>query len=78
MHPIHFAIIGVISIAFGLVTPPYGLCLMIACALGSITIEDAVKYVILLVPMLGVLVFVILFPDLILALPRWIMPQFVK
>ena len=35
MHPIHFAIIGVISIAFGLVTPPYGLCLMIACALGK-------------------------------------------
>jgi TRAP-type C4-dicarboxylate transport system permease large subunit len=25
MHPIHFAIIGVISLAFGLVTPPYGL-----------------------------------------------------
>jgi hypothetical protein len=34
--------------------------------------------VILLVPMLGVLLFVILFPDVILALPRWIMPQFVK
>ena len=28
MHPIHFAIIGVISLAFGLVTPPYGLCLL--------------------------------------------------
>ena len=27
MHPVHFAIIGVISIAYGLVTPPYGLCL---------------------------------------------------
>ena len=32
----------------------------------------------LLVPMLGVLVFVILFPEIILALPRWLMPQFVK
>jgi len=31
MHPIHFAIIGVISLAFGLVTPPYGLCLLICC-----------------------------------------------
>jgi Tripartite ATP-independent periplasmic transporter, DctM component len=28
MHPIHFAIIGVIARAFGLVTPPYGLCLL--------------------------------------------------
>ena len=79
MHPIHFAIIGVISIAFGLVTPPYGLCLMIACALGKITIRDAIRDVlILLVPMLAVLLFVILFPQAILALPRWLMPQFVR
>lgn len=79
MHPVHFAIVGVISIAFGLVTPPYGLCLMIACAIGKVTIRETLKDVlVLLVPMLGVLVFVILFPDLILALPRWLMPQFVK
>ena len=39
MHPIHFAIIGVISIAYGLVTPPYGLCLMIACSVGGIKIK---------------------------------------
>lgn len=79
MHPIHFAIIGVISIAFGLVTPPYGLCLMIACAIGKVTIRETLKDVlVLLVPMLGVLTFVILFPEAILALPRWLMPKFVK
>jgi hypothetical protein len=32
----------------------------------------------LLAPMLGVLLFVILAPEAVLALPRWIMPQFVK
>jgi len=79
MHPVHFAIIGVISLAFGLVTPPYGLCLMIGCALGKITIREAIRdVVILLLPMLGVLVFVVLFPEAILALPRWLMPQFVR
>jgi tripartite ATP-independent transporter DctM subunit len=79
MHPVHFAIIGVISIAFGLVTPPYGLCLMIACAISKVTIRETLKDVLaLLVPMLGVLAFVILFPDVILALPRWLMPKFVK
>ena len=78
MHPIHFAIIGVVSLAFGLVTPPYGLCLLIACAIGGITVADAVKDVAtILVPMLAVLAFVILFPDVILALPRLIMPRFV-
>ena len=30
MDPVHFAIIGIVSLAFGLVTPPYGLCLMIS------------------------------------------------
>jgi tripartite ATP-independent transporter DctM subunit len=79
MHPIHFAIIGVISLAFGLVTPPYGLCLLIACAIGEIPVIRALKDVaVILVPMLGVLTVVILLPDLILALPRLIMPKFVN
>jgi tripartite ATP-independent transporter DctM subunit len=77
MHPIHFAIIGIVSLAFGLVTPPYGLCLLIAVSIGEIRLIDALKDVaIVLVPMLLVLVFVILAPDAILALPRWIMPKF--
>jgi tripartite ATP-independent transporter DctM subunit len=79
MHPVHFAIIGVISIAFGLVTPPYGLCLLIAASLGGISIRAAIRdTLILLLPMLGVLLFVIFFPDAILALPRWLMPKFVQ
>lgn len=77
MHPIHFAIIGVISLAFGLVTPPYGLCLLISCALGKIKVIEALKDVaIILIPMLILLVLVILFPELILFLPRWLAPDF--
>ena len=78
MHPIHFAMIGIISLAFGLVTPPYGLCLLIAAAIGEIKLVKALKDVaIILVPMLGILLLVILLPDLILALPRWLMPRFI-
>ena len=36
MHPVHFAIIGVVSLAFGLITPPYGLCLLIDCHIAGI------------------------------------------
>ena len=79
MHPIHFAIIGVISIAYGLVTPPYGLCLMIACTVGGIKIRDAIRdTLILFIPMLLVLAVVILFPDLMLWLPRLLMPKLVN
>jgi tripartite ATP-independent transporter DctM subunit len=78
MHPVHFAIIGVISLAFGLVTPPYGLCLLIACAIAKIRVAEALRDVmIILIPMLLVLLFVILFPDVILFLPRLVMPKFV-
>lgn len=78
MHPLHFAIIGVISLAFGLVTPPYGLCLLIACALGEIEVIDALKDVaIILVPMLLILLLVIFFPELILFLPKLILPKFI-
>ena len=56
MDPVHFAMIGIVSLAFGLVTPPYGLCLMISCAVAGIRIRDAIKdTMIMLVPMLLVL-----------------------
>ena len=77
MHPIHFAMIGVISLAFGLVTPPYGLCLLISCSLGEIKVVDALKDVgLVLVPMLALLIFVIIFPNFVLFLPRLLTPEF--
>ena len=78
MHPIHFAIIGVISLAFGLVTPPYGLCLLISCRIGGLEIKQALRDVaIVLAPMFVVLLIVIFFPELILAIPKYLMPKFV-
>lgn len=78
MHPVHFAIIGVISLAFGLVTPPYGLCLLIDCHIAGIKVSQALRDVaIVLAPMLVMLLAVILFPDLILFIPRLVMPKFV-
>ncbi|MCK6452725.1 MAG: TRAP transporter large permease [Alphaproteobacteria bacterium] len=79
MDPIHFAMIGIVSLAFGLVTPPYGLCLMISCAIGGIRMIDALKdTTIMLLPMLGVLALVIVWPDVVLFLPRQISPEFLR
>ena len=64
MDPVHFAMIGIVSLAFGLVTPPYGLCLMIACSIAGIRIRDAIKDTgIMLIPMLLVLALVIVWPQ---------------
>ena len=77
MHPIHFAIIGVISLAFGLVTPPYGLCLLISCSLGEVPVVRVLRDVaIILLPMLILLLVVIVFPEFVLFLPRWLTPKF--
>jgi tripartite ATP-independent transporter DctM subunit len=79
MHPVHFAMIGIVSLAFGLVTPPYGLCLMISCSVAGIRMIDALKDTfIMLLPMLGVLALVILWPDVVLFLPKIVSPEFLK
>jgi TRAP-type C4-dicarboxylate transport system permease large subunit len=75
MDPIHFAMVGIVSLAFGLVTPPYGLCLMICCSVAGMRMVDAIKDVmIMLLPMLAVLALVILWPDLVLFLPKLFPP----
>jgi len=79
MDPVHFAMIGIISLAFGLVTPPYGLCLMISCAIAKVRLMFVLKdVIIMLMPMLGVLAATIFFPEIILFLPRLVSPEFLK
>ena len=77
IHPVHFAMIGIVSLAFGLVTPPYGLCLMIACHVAGMKMGAVIKdTIIMLLPMLAVLGLVIMWPDVTLILPKLISPEF--
>jgi tripartite ATP-independent transporter DctM subunit len=79
MDPVHFAMIGIVSLAFGLVTPPYGLCLLISCAVAKIPMRAALKdTAIMLLPMLSVLALVILWPKVSLFLPSLISPEFLR
>ena len=79
LHPVQFAIISIVSLAFGLVTPPYGLCLMIACSIAGVRLRYALKdTAIMLVPMLIVLAALIVWPEVSLFLPRLIVPQMLK
>jgi TRAP-type C4-dicarboxylate transport system permease large subunit len=57
----------------------YGLCLMISCAGAGIRMVDALKdTVIMLLPMLGVLALLIVWPEVALFLPRLISPEFLR
>ena len=66
----------VLALAFGLVTPPYGLCLLISCAAVDVKVVKVLKDVgIMLAPMLLVLLAMVLFPELFMALPRLVAEQ---
>ena len=79
MDPVHFAMIGIVSLAFGLVTPPYGLCLLIACRIANIRVIDTLKDVgIMLLPMLAVLALLIMIPQIVLFLPSLISPELLR
>ncbi len=79
IHPVSFAIIGIVSLAFGLVTPPYGLCLLISAAIADLNVVQVLRdVVIILIPMLMILLLLIAFPEIALWLPTKLMPQSVQ
>src|SRR5688500_13654054 len=79
LDPVHFAMIGIVSLAFGLVTPPYGLCLLIACSVAGVPMKHVLKdTMIMLLPMLGVLALLIVWPPVALFIPSLISPEFLR
>lgn len=78
IDPYHMGIVVVLTLSIGLITPPYGLCLLIASDLAGLSIAAAVRamvpfYVISLI----VVVIAVLFPDLMLWIPRAALPSVV-
>ena len=70
VDPIQYGVVAVMSLAFGLITPPYGLCLLLAAKIGRIPVIEAIKP---MVPFAAVIVVTvvlcIVFPQLVLWLP---------
>lgn len=75
ISPIILGLIIVVTLALGLVTPPYGLCLLIASSISGITIEDAFKGTMpYFLSSIVVLMLLVLLPDLWLAIPATVFP----
>ena len=67
IDPILLGLITIISLAVGLVTPPYGLCLLLAAKIGDISIERSFMAVLpYIFIVLFVLLLIVLFPDFML------------
>jgi len=76
IHPLHFGIVAIIAVAFGLFTPPYGITLLISSEIAGINCMEAIKEVsAFLLVMLVVLAIVILFPSISLFVPKLFIPS---
>jgi len=71
VDPLHFGVIIVLNLVIGLTTPPVGVCLFIACAIGDVKLERITKAILpfLLVSVM-VLFIVTYWESLIMAIPR--------
>ena len=76
ISPIHFGLVTVITLAIGLITPPYGICLLIAGSISKLPIQRSFAAVL---PYMAAIVFVLLLvafcPDFILYVPRVLKPD---
>ncbi|MBR3367095.1 MAG: TRAP transporter large permease, partial [Lachnospiraceae bacterium] len=75
ISPIILGLIIIVTLALGLVTPPYGLCLLLASSISGISIEEGfwgtLPY---FLSSLAVLLLMILLPDVWLAIPAFFFP----
>jgi tripartite ATP-independent transporter DctM subunit len=76
INPVHMGVVIITTLVFGLITPPYGLSLLVASKFVRVPFYRAMfrsfpLYVVFLIT----ITFTVLFPDVVLWLPKWLLPQ---
>jgi tripartite ATP-independent transporter DctM subunit len=76
IDPVHLGVIVVMTQAFGLLTPPLGMCAMTACAVAGVPMSRIqVLLHVMMIPLLVVIVLCAVVPETVLALPRLLVPD---
>ena len=76
MNPVHLGVLTTITLSVGLVTPPYGICLLIASQIGEVRVIDAIVAILPIILLVVSVVIISLFlPDLVIGLPKEFMPR---
>src|SRR4029077_7762120 len=75
INPVHMGVVLIATLAFGLITPPYGLVLLMAAKFLGVRFSQALRaalpiYVVFFVT----IAFIIYFPDVVLWLPKHLIP----
>lgn len=78
IHPVHLGVVTVMTLAIGLITPPYGICLLICVTIGEIQVMEAFRACLLLILFfIFIIVLCVCLPEIVLFAPRTMMAHFV-
>ena len=76
INGVHMGIVLIVTLAFGLITPPYGLSLLMASKFVGVKFSSALRASLpIYVIFFGTVAFAIFFPDVILWLPKLLFPE---
>jgi tripartite ATP-independent transporter DctM subunit len=76
INAVHMGVVVIVTLAFGLITPPYGLCLLMSSKFVGIRFSRAmVASLPIYFVFLATIAFTIFFPEIVLWLPRKLLPQ---
>ncbi len=76
INPVHMGVLIIVSLAFGLITPPYGLILLLASTLAGVPFSRALRRSLPLYAIFFIVItLIILVPNVVLWLPRLVIPQ---
>ena len=76
INPVHMGVVIITTLVFGLITPPYGLSLLVASKFVGVSFASAMRaslpiYIVFIVT----IAFTVLFPDVVLYLPKLMLPE---
>jgi C4-dicarboxylate transporter, DctM subunit len=76
INPVHMGVVIITTLVFGLITPPYGLSLLVASKFVGVSFARAMRaslpiYIVFIVT----IAFTVLFPDIVLYLPKLLLPE---
>jgi C4-dicarboxylate transporter, DctM subunit len=76
INPVHMGVVLIATLAFGLITPPYGLVLLMASKFVGVRFPQALRAALpIYVVFLFTIVFTIYFPKVVLWLPKQVIPE---
>ena len=76
INPVHMGVVIIVTLAFGLITPPYGLCLLMASKFIGVRFGKAmVASLPIYIIFFAAIAFCIFLPEVVLWLPKHLLPE---